>query len=191
MTSVEEHRDSDSHDQLSDSFCSEESEGDFLSIVHANDDLEEAELELEYALMEGVPVIIIDHQDVGRATASAIRLGNIMHKTAVLAGLGCLSAGIVSRLLPLSPLAVALPCGLMSVSSVLVYDLSWRTDPCCKYQVDWDGTEFQNLPIERLRNKSPVVLVRRDDSARKVLHNTVATSAALYCVVKLFRWWRA
>lgn len=60
-------------------------------------------------------------------------------------------------------------------------------------QVDAGGRELNSfLPTGLPALQSGVtVLVRRDDSARKVLHNTLALGALIYCGIKLRSLWTA
>lgn len=58
---------------------------------------ERFELELERALEAAVPVIIIEPVRLGDETARWIAVGNCLHKTAVLGGLGSIIAGLESR----------------------------------------------------------------------------------------------
>lgn len=57
---------------------------------------ERFELELERALEAAVPVIVIEPVRLGDETARWISVGNCLHKTAVLAGLGSIITGILS-----------------------------------------------------------------------------------------------
>lgn len=54
---------------------------------------ERFELELERALEAAVPVIVIEPVRLGDETARWISVGNCLHKTAVLAGLGSIITG--------------------------------------------------------------------------------------------------
>ena len=51
------------------------------------------ELELERALEASVPVIVIEPVRLGDETARWIAVGNCLHKTSVLAGLGSVITG--------------------------------------------------------------------------------------------------
>ena len=54
---------------------------------------ERFELELERALEASVPVIVIEPVRLGDETARWIAVGNCLHKTAVIAGLGTVITG--------------------------------------------------------------------------------------------------
>lgn len=114
----------------------------------------------------------------------SIQIGNILHKTAVLAGLGCwVTAGLR---LPL--MQCTLPLGAASAAGAAVYALSWQDDPLCKYQVDQFGDELNAIPAQRLkRSGSYMILVHRDDAVRKRLQNVFGIACALLCAVKLYR----
>eukprot|EP00127_Corallochytrium_limacisporum_P006177 Clim_evm16s220 gene=Clim_evmTU16s220 len=150
----------------------------------------DAELELEEALAKKVGVIVIDHRDLGERITAAIRLGNLVHKTAVLSGLACIFSASFGRLLPIDFYYFGLPAGLVSMACAAFYDLSWQSDPACKYQEDWEGTSLLDVPLENIESPSPVVLVRRDDTYRKILHNFMSLSAALFCGAKLYNVWQ-
>lgn len=110
-----------------------------------------------------------------------IRFGNFLHKTAVitcLGGLVCVPV-IPHRLVGY----VCLPLGVVGVSCVLLYNISWQSDPCSKYQVDYDGRELTHIPSHELHSSSPVVLVYRNDKYRKRLHNILAIA-----VCAVFGW---
>ncbi len=54
---------------------------------------ERFELELERALEAAVPVIVVEPSRLGDETARWISVGNCLHKTAVIAGLGSVCCG--------------------------------------------------------------------------------------------------
>ncbi|XP_061433163.1 transmembrane protein 11, mitochondrial [Lethenteron reissneri] len=145
---------------------------------------EQFELELERALESQFKYIVVEPARLGDETARWIAVGNCLHKTAVLAGASCLLSPF---LLP-APHAhlLSLPAGLLSASCAALYGVSWQFDPCCKYQVQYEARELARLPLHTLRSASPVVLVRKDDTYRKRLHNTLALASLLYCVHKVW-----
>merc|ERR1712126_441701 len=81
------------------------------------------------------------------------------------------------------------PTSLLSVACAALYGISWQFDPCCKYQVTVDSEELSNLRVENLTNASPVVLVRRDDKYRKILHNSVAVLSSILLVKTVNQVW--
>ena len=157
----------------------------FISEVYDNENsYEKFEMELERALEAGVNVIVIEPSRLGDETARWIAFGNCLHKTAVLAGLGSVAAAFIWTDKPF----VCLPLGIISVLCTGVYTLSWQFDPCVKYQVE---TDFKKLLAEYpqftiLSSISSVVLVRRDNSRRKMLHSGVSLIAAIFCMWRLY-----
>ena len=143
------------------------------------------ENQLDQALETKYRVIIIEPSKLGDETARWITVGNCLHKTAVLSGLVCLASGGVwpdHRLM-------YLPLGFTSLVCAGVYTMSWQFDPCCKYQVEYDATQLERLPLHSLTSSSPVVLVRKDDFYRKLLHSSVALAASTYCGYRLYQWY--
>nr|SVE75489.1 EOG090X0HTT [Daphnia dolichocephala] len=143
---------------------------------------ERFELELERALEAAVPVIVIEPVRLGDETARWIAVGNGLHKTAVLAGLGSIMTGLFCDNRPY----IYTPLGLISLLCTGLYTASWQFDPCCKYQVEMDTKRLAKLPVNRLTTSSPIVLVRRDDNKRKTLHCTICVTAASITLWKLY-----
>lgn len=144
---------------------------------------------LDSALDAQAPVIIIEPTELGDETSRWIRVGNCLHKTAVLSAVGCVAVGSVVPLVS-SSVGITASCvglGLSSVLCAALYALSWQFDPCCKYQPTDDTKILRRLPFVLLSSASPVVLVRRDDTRRKWLQNLLATAAALMCIWRLSR----
>ena len=157
----------------------------FINEVYDNENAyEKFEMELERALEAGVTVIVIEPSRLGDETARWIAFGNCLHKTAVLAGLGSVATAFIWTDKPY----VCLPLGIISVLCTGVYTLSWQFDPCVKYQVE---TDFRKLLREYpqfsvLSSTSSVVLVRRDNSRRKMLHSGISLIAAIFCMWRLY-----
>lgn len=145
--------------------------------------------QLEDALEEGIPYIIIEPSRIGDETTKWIQMGNFLHKTTVLAGLGCLTTGLT---LPNRyKNFIHIPLGAMSLSSVILYTASWQYDPCCKYQVENDRRTLESLHIDNLSSNSVVVLKRRDDKYRKRLHNFIALMVASYFGWNVYKWYNS
>lgn len=53
-------------------------------------------------------------------------------------------------------------------------------------QVERDPRRLARLPVLHMSAASPVVLVRSDDTKRKILHCTVSLAAAALCVYRLY-----
>ena len=132
-------------------------------------------------------MIAIEPTAIGEETARWIQVGNCLHKTAVIAGLGCfVSPWVLPKALK-EP--VSLVCGGISFFCAALYGVSWQFDPCCKYQVEHDTKKLAKLPLGSLTSSSPIVLVRKDDKYRKRLQNLVAGSAFIYCSWKVYVWY--
>jgi len=143
---------------------------------------------LESALDTQAPVIIIEPTGLGDETSRWIRVGNCLHKTAVLSAVGCVAVGAVVPLVS-SSVGITTSCvglGLSSVLCAALYAMSWQFDPCCKYQPTDDAKILRRLPFVLLSSTAPVVLVRRDDTRRKWLQNLLASAAALMCIWRLY-----
>lgn len=143
---------------------------------------------LENALDAQSPVIIIEPTQLGDETSRWIRVGNCLHKTAVLSAVGCVAVGAVVPPAS-SPVGITASCvglGLGSVACAGLYAVSWQFDPCCKYQPTDDTKILRRLPFVVLSSTSPVVLIRRDDTRRKWLQNLLAAAAALMCIWRLY-----
>lgn len=61
--------------------------------IYDCDNAQRFEVELERALEAAVPVIVIEPTQLGDETARWIAVGNCLHKTAVLTGLGSVFSG--------------------------------------------------------------------------------------------------
>jgi predicted dienelactone hydrolase len=113
----------------------------------------------------------------------SIRIGNTLHKTAVLSGLGALVAGGAS----LSLQHVITPLASLSLCCGLSYNVFWHGDPLCQYQVARDGSDLDQVSVAALPAEADdlTVLQRRDDRVRRVLHNSLMLSATFYALYKL------
>lgn len=168
---------------------SEDDPSSNIAIIHeiydSEDAHEEFEAKLETALESGCGIIVIEPTKIGDETARWIRVGNCLHKTCVITGSIALMSPFVM------PKAIRCPCifGFSGVSifCALLYGVSWQFDPCCKYQIEYDIKKLAHIPAGT--SPSPVVLVRTDDKYRKILHNIIACSTALYCGWKVYLWY--
>ena len=132
-------------------------------------------------------MIVIEPTMIGEETARWIQVGNCLHKTAVIAGLGCFVSPWVLPRAVKEPFSLV--CGGVSILCAAMYGVSWQFDPCCQYQVEYDTRKLAKLPLGSLTSSSPIVLVRKDDKYRKRLHNVVASSALIYCSWKVYNWY--
>ncbi|XP_060517899.1 transmembrane protein 11-A, mitochondrial [Cylas formicarius] len=152
-------------------------------VYDGHDSQQYFQLELEKALDSCCSVIIIEPTQLGDETAHWITMGNFLHKAAVVTGVTSIVSGFAwtDSCMPQMPLA-----GLSLVCTSL-YTASWQFDPCVKYQVERDPRKLSRLPIlGALTAASPVVLVRKDDTRRKILHCTISLAAAAICFYRLY-----
>lgn len=185
-----------------------------MAIIHEVYDSENAEWkfenDLELALDRGCKIIVIEPSRLGDETARWIAFGNCLHKTAIISGLSAVCTGMYFSLKTFylyslmfdhvadctifsfpgliweRPL-VCTPLGVMSLLCSGLYTVSWQFDPCCKYQVERNHQNLPKMPIlQSVSSTSPVVLVRRDDSRRKILHSSVSVVAALFCIWRIY-----
>ena len=146
------------------------------------------EEQLESSLESQVSYIIIEPKGIGDETLKWIAVGNFLHKTAVLTGLSCL---IVPLFTPKRlKIYVIMPLFTVNTFCTLLYNLSWQFDPCCKYQIEKNETRLEQLHLETLATKSPVVLVHRDDKYRKRLHNVISVVVLTYVGWKCFWYYK-
>lgn len=152
--------------------------------IYETGGVEEFENELDQALEVQTETIVIEPVKLGAETARWIAVGNFLHKVSVLSGLSCLVTSIRT-----DRAYIILPLGITSFVCAGVYMVSWQYDPCCKYQVETDLRRLEKIPLHKLSSSSPVILVRKDDSRRKILHNTIALAAITLCCLKMYRWY--
>jgi hypothetical protein len=144
---------------------------------------EDLEMELDRALDAQAEFIVIEPKTLGDETARWIKVGNCLHKTAVVTGF--LSG--VTLYLDSSRNYVIISCGVLSVFCASVYAVSWQYDPCCKYQVEDNLPKLEKI-LENLNTVTPVVLVRKEDARRKKLHNIIAIISGIICAYKFYKW---
>lgn len=158
---------------------------------------------LDEAMSAARPIIFIEPHALGNEVTRWIRLGNALHKTAVLSAIGSLAVGQLDAMgriniglslrisddsLMTVSCIMSTALGFISIASVGVYTLSWGRDACCRYQTQSDiGQLGIRLPVVGLQCPSPVALVRRDDTRRRVLQNVLATAAGLYLMQRFVR----
>lgn len=78
------------------------------------------------------------------------------------------------------------PATILSSLCTGLYSISWQFDPCCKYQVENSGNHLEQLALGGLNSASPVVLVRRDDTRRKILHTAVTAACISQTMLRLY-----
>ena len=149
------------------------------------DETNSVECVFEQALEHKFTVIVVEPVDLGNRCIKWIRVGNFLHKSAVLSSLATLA------ITPFIPVRVSLftsiPLGVFGISCATIYDVSWQFDPCCKYQVDYRGRELTKIPSRDIHTPSPVVLVRRNDKYRKIVHNAMSVIVMGYVGFILYK----
>ncbi|XP_018025950.1 transmembrane protein 11, mitochondrial [Hyalella azteca] len=155
-------------------------------VYDSNGAHEQFALELERCLEAGPNTIVIEPAALGDETARWIAVGNCLHKTAVLAGFGSLFGAWAApeRLVAWAPL------GTLSLACTAIYTASWQFDPCCQYQVEMDSGRLSRLMLESVVSSTPVVLVRREDGRRKVLHSSISVLAGALCLYRLYQMYK-
>ncbi len=130
-------------------------------------------------------VIVVEPPGLGSECIRWIKLGNFLHKTSVLTTMGFLVT------VPIVPtkyaIATTVPLGLFGVCCAAAYSLSWQSDPCCKYQVDYRGQVLTRIPSQDIHCPNPIVLVRRNDKYRKILQNTFSVVVVGYVGLMIYR----
>jgi len=134
-------------------------------------------------ILAGIDIIAVDtNANIAAQLARTIQLGNTMHKGAVLSGFGCIFCSLIPRR---GASWMMLPLGMMSTTFMVLYGLFWQGDPLAKYQIDENAHDAGALPTDALKSSSSyAVFVRRDDTARKFLHNTFGLVSAAVCVYR-------
>ncbi|XP_039292795.1 transmembrane protein 11-A, mitochondrial [Nilaparvata lugens] len=140
--------------------------------------------ELDRALENGFRIIIVEPTRLGDETSRWIAVGNFLHKSAAISGVAAIiAAGI---LWPKKPITYA-PLGIFSFLCTGVYMVSWQTDPCCQYQVNRSAELLAKMPVYGvLTSSSPVVLVRKSDFRRRILHSAVTLTSTVFCLWRLY-----
>ncbi|XP_054281134.1 transmembrane protein 11-B, mitochondrial-like [Macrosteles quadrilineatus] len=131
--------------------------------------------QLERALEDGCHTIVIELQPLGDETVRWISVGNFLHQTAVYAGLGAIVSGFVG---PNKP-ALFMPLACTSLLCTGVYTISWQLDPCCQYQVSEDPHLSCILTDHFLFSASSVILVKKDNFRKKLLHRAVTLASTI------------
>ena len=150
-----------------------------------NDDIPSLECQLEDTLEKGFELIVVEPPGLGENCIRWIRVGNFLHKSAVLSALGTL---VITPFIPRKVFFFStLPLGVFGVCCAGIYGFSWQFDPCCKYQVDYRGRELTKIPSRDIHTSSPILLVRKNDKFRKVVHNTLSIAVIGYLSYILYR----
>ncbi|XP_067013405.2 transmembrane protein 11 homolog, mitochondrial [Anabrus simplex] len=152
--------------------------------VYDNENAHEAfELELEKALEAGCSIIVVEPSRLGDETARWISVGNCLHKTAVLSGIFAVGTGLIWNERPY----LCTPLAALSLLCTGLYTISWQFDPCCQYQVETGTDKLGKHPaLAGVVPASSVVLVRKDNSRRKILHTSVSLLATAFCAWRIY-----
>ena len=160
--------------------------------IYENDSAsEQFESQLERELEKQTKFIIIEPTKLGDDIAIWIHYGNCLHKTGVLAGVGSL---LMSSVMSPNSKCLFAPFTLACVGwiSTAVYTLSLQSDPCIKYQVVTDRKRLGKLPpsaVQQLRTVDPVVLEKRNDTRRRILHGSVSLLTASFWGWTFYQMW--
>ncbi len=108
-----------------------------------------------------------------------MQVGNVAHKTGVLAGLGCVAASLIPRD---GAANAMLPLAAASVAAAALYKLAVGSDPMQAYQLDETGELAKLFPQGSLMpGTSYIILVRRGNAARCMLHNVLGAASIYLC----------
>lgn len=136
------------------------------------------ECQFEDALEKEFALVVIEPPGLGDNCIRWIKVGNFLHKSAVLSAIGTLA------ITPFIPVKISFfttfPLGAFGICCAGVYGFSWQSDPCCKYQVDYRGRELTKIPSHDIHTSTPVILLKRNDKYRKMVHNTLSAVVAGY-----------
>lgn len=139
---------------------------------------EKFEAQLDKAFRGKENIILIEPVKLGGEIKQFIVLGNRFHKSAVLCGLGSLVA--MASLPSEKSHLVSLPLAVTGWFCTAVYDLTWQFDPCSKYQLLRDKSKLNLNVIGKLNSTSALVIERKDDRVRKILHNALSIATLMY-----------
>uniref|UniRef100_A0A914WK20 Uncharacterized protein n=1 Tax=Plectus sambesii TaxID=2011161 RepID=A0A914WK20_9BILA len=143
--------------------------------------------ELDQALIDMYPTIVIEPLRLGDDTARWILVGNLLHRTTVWGGIGgCLGVA----LLPDSTLLwLPVPLATVSLGAFVAYTASWMSDPCRNYQVETDKQRLAALNLNNLSSSnSVIVLTLTDDFKRRCVHSAVALLTASVFSYRMYKY---
>lgn len=136
--------------------------------------------ELERALDTKYKFIIIEPKRLAEETGRWITMGNIIHHTCVLSGLGAIGLAFIA------PKRLWMSYSLCGVSIVVagIYGICWNNDHCSKYQLERNFTKFN----ESVSKTATRILVYKDNRLLNIVQRSVAGSALLViCGFQLYR----
>lgn len=136
-----------------------------------------------------IQTIVIEPKRLGEETARWISLGNCLHKTAMITGLGSVLTGI------LWPEKPTTQCCLATVSALSngIHVLSWQMDECSQYKVETehDLIAAKCVPLDDLER--PVVLTRRLASEvrrNNILQTAISLIALAFTAFRIYKSYR-
>jgi Mitochondrial morphogenesis regulator len=156
-------------------------------------------------------VIVIEPINLGDQTSRWIKLGNGLHKAAVLCG-ATSSLGLwIGDPWPKTAaggLWYCL-CGSLAATALvshLVHTVSWQADPCSYYQTETDPLTLTRLLADAnyctggcganghssnsgIQAASVVVLVRKDLRGRRILQNSIAVVTIATLAYRIYKTW--
>ncbi|CAG2111689.1 unnamed protein product, partial [Medioppia subpectinata] len=138
-------------------------------VFDGTDDL--MDTELERALENGIQTIVIEAHRLGEETARWISIGNCLHKTAVMTGIGSILTGIIW------PEKRSTQCCLTGISLLTngIHFLSWQMDECSHYRVETDARKVADTCAHWPTFDKPVVLTKR--TAHEMRRNHIFQTA--------------
>ena len=154
----------------------------FLSYTVIHNYSPNSELELKEALKQNYDVIVLSDIALGQRVCKWIQFGNILHKSAVISGISCCVLNIATQTADWLTNAISL-CSLLSIT---VYNTMWRRDTVSRYQLDTRGDFVSQMPLSSVKSRSLMVLIKRDDCYRRILHNLIGCILVLHMGLKLY-----
>lgn len=140
--------------------------------------------QLDKALYEHYETIIIEPQKVGDETARWIRVGNCLHKTAFVSGLGSIAFGLICP----RNFHISGPLCIISTFCSAVYWISWSFDPCVKYQVETNPIILKTKIQSYSEFSSPTVLKYKELSkVQRYLHQSVCLLSMSFMAYRVYK----
>lgn len=164
-----------------------EDENFLYKMIRPIDGIKKSDLvyELDEALQDALPYVVIDYPDVGKEATYAIKWGNFFHKFSVICGVFTFSCGLIK--IKVADLSIV-PFGIMSSLGALTYNYCWASDPLSQYQIVRPERYALDAPIfdQQLCSQGQVILIRRNDEMRRKLHNNLSVMALCYVLYKIW-----
>ncbi|KFD45014.1 hypothetical protein M514_14109 [Trichuris suis] len=139
-----------------------------------------AMVQLDKALEEKCPIIVIEPKTLGEQTSRWIEIGNMLHRSSVLLSIGSILA-VFSY--PKASKVWSSTCSAAAIC-LLFYWFGWSSDPCSHYRLETDLDKVAKLELGESRLKSAVVLVHRNDLPRRRFQRALVTVASALVIMK-------